>query len=218
MVVNSSKFSKRCLPSGGLLCVGLMWPSAISTDFSQSQEIWAQHARYDFSMTVNTSLTNSVSSDDQVKAYIKKIMAQLNKWMVGGKISKLVVVITSKETGEHVERWQFDVQIFGRSKSRSSKKAGNENAIPEYVYFLMVSSCWLTFPGPIKRRQRKRRKRSKMRFKPSSDRLQLQLRSYLFSTETARSMFWSMRTPIPMYQGRGGAVMRKRSRVESGSN
>ena len=38
-------------------------------------------------------------------------MSQLNKWMVGGKISKLVVVITDKETGEHVERWQFDVQI-----------------------------------------------------------------------------------------------------------
>lgn len=51
-----------------------------------------------------------MTADDQVKAYIKKIMSQLNKWMIGGKISKLVVVITSKETGEHVERWQFDVR------------------------------------------------------------------------------------------------------------
>ncbi len=51
----------------------------------------------------------TVTVDDQVKAYIKKIMSQLNKWMTGGKISKLVIVITSKETGEHVERWQFDV-------------------------------------------------------------------------------------------------------------
>lgn len=50
-----------------------------------------------------------VTVDDQVKAYIKRIMAQLNKWMTGGKISKLVIVITSKETGENVERWQFDV-------------------------------------------------------------------------------------------------------------
>ncbi|KAH0592384.1 hypothetical protein MHUMG1_09885 [Metarhizium humberi] len=50
-----------------------------------------------------------VSADDQVKAYIKKIMSQLDKWMVGGKISKLVIVITDKDTGEHVERWQFDV-------------------------------------------------------------------------------------------------------------
>jgi hypothetical protein len=54
-------------------------------------------------------LTMLVSSDDQVKAYIKKIMTQLNEWMIGGKISKLVVVITSKDTGEHLERWQFDV-------------------------------------------------------------------------------------------------------------
>lgn len=37
-------------------------------------------------------------------------MSQLNKWMTGGKISKLVIVITDKETGEHVERWQFDVR------------------------------------------------------------------------------------------------------------
>ena len=53
----------------------------------------------------------AVTSDDQVKAYIKKIMSQLNKWMLGQKISKLVIVITSKETGEHVERWQFDVRL-----------------------------------------------------------------------------------------------------------
>ena len=74
-----------------------------------------------------------VSSDDQVKAYIKKIMSQLDKWMVGGKISKLVVVITSKDTGEHMERWQFDVQIFNKGKSSgSSKKAADqENAAPE---------------------------------------------------------------------------------------
>ena len=36
-------------------------------------------------------------------------MSQLNKWMLGGKITKLVVVITDKETEEHIERWQFDV-------------------------------------------------------------------------------------------------------------
>jgi mitotic spindle assembly checkpoint protein MAD2 len=55
--------------------------------------------------------------------------------MVGGKISKLIVVITSKETGEHVERWQFDVQIFNKSsKHKSSRKAADkENTAPEYV-------------------------------------------------------------------------------------
>lgn len=63
----------------------------------------------DFSPVKKYGLNMLVTSDDQVKAYIKKIMGQLNKWMGGGKISKLVVVISSKETGEAVERWQFDV-------------------------------------------------------------------------------------------------------------
>jgi len=87
----------------------------------------------DFTAVKKYGLNMLVSSDDQVKAYIKKIMSQLNKWMVGGKISKLVVVITSKDTGEHVERWQFDVQIFNKSsKSKSSKKSTDkENATPE---------------------------------------------------------------------------------------
>lgn len=53
-----------------------------------------------------------VSSDDQVKAYIRKIMSALDRWMKDGKISKLVIVITEKDTGEHVERWQFDVSAF----------------------------------------------------------------------------------------------------------
>ncbi|KAF4269566.1 hypothetical protein KXW98_006719 [Aspergillus fumigatus] len=86
----------------------------------------------DFTTVKKYGLNMLVTADDQVKAYIKKIMSQLNKWMLGGKISKLVVVITDKETGEHVERWQFDVQIFGKhAKSQTSRKsADKENATP----------------------------------------------------------------------------------------
>ncbi|KAL9602951.1 MAG: hypothetical protein Q9219_001476 [cf. Caloplaca sp. 3 TL-2023] len=86
----------------------------------------------DFTAVKKYGLNMLVTSDDQVKAYIKKIMSQLNKWMVGGKISKLVVVITSKETGEHVERWQFDVQIFNKStrNPNTPKPTDNENATP----------------------------------------------------------------------------------------
>jgi mitotic spindle assembly checkpoint protein MAD2 len=96
-----------------------------------------------------------VSSDDQVKAYIKKIMSQLDRWMVGGKISKLVIVITNKDTGEHVERWQFDVsfhvlsittlsaltpllqqvQIFkSASKKKSSSKTADQENAAAYVH------------------------------------------------------------------------------------
>ncbi|KAJ8110850.1 hypothetical protein OPT61_g6410 [Boeremia exigua] len=89
----------------------------------------------DSSRVKKYGLTMMVTADDQVKAYIKKIMSQLKEWMYGGKITKLVVVITSKETGEHVERWQFDVQIFGKTpKTKPAKPAAdqeNENSVPE---------------------------------------------------------------------------------------
>ena len=53
-------------------------------------------------------------------------MSQLDRWMVGGQISKLVLVITDKDTGEHVERWQFDVQIFGNKKSKKKGDKGDK--------------------------------------------------------------------------------------------
>ncbi|KAI0108029.1 DNA-binding protein [Daldinia grandis] len=85
----------------------------------------------DFTAVKKYGLNMLVSADDQVKAYIKKIMSQLDKWMQRGKISKLVIVITDKDTGEHVERWQFDVHIFNTGKSKKSKTASNqENDAP----------------------------------------------------------------------------------------
>ncbi|GIZ42365.1 hypothetical protein CKM354_000563900 [Cercospora kikuchii] len=86
----------------------------------------------DFTAVKKYGLNMMVTLDDQVKAYIKKIMSQLSKWMQKSKISKLVIVITSKETGEHVERWQFDVNIFNddsKKKSRSSS-GDKENSAP----------------------------------------------------------------------------------------
>ncbi|KAK8007652.1 hypothetical protein PG989_001642 [Apiospora arundinis] len=89
----------------------------------------------DFIQVKKYGLNMLVSADDQVKAYIKKIMSQLDRWMQHGKISKLVIVITDKETGEHVERWQFDVDIFNKdakkSKSSKSKSAAAAPTEPE---------------------------------------------------------------------------------------
>ncbi|KAH9885702.1 mitotic spindle checkpoint component mad2 [Xylariomycetidae sp. FL2044] len=81
----------------------------------------------DFTAVKKYGLNMLVSSDDQVKAYIKKIMSQLDRWMQHGKISKLVIVITDKDTGEHVERWQFDVQIFSTSSSKKSSSSSSKS-------------------------------------------------------------------------------------------
>ena len=118
-----------------------------------------------------------VTSDDQVKAYIKKIMSQLNKWMTGGKISKLVVVITSKETGEHVERWQFDVQIFNRPSKKAtskdtSKPPDKENSAPMQALplLLLVPFILLTLKPvtPLSHPRRRRRRRFRVKSSPFS--------------------------------------------------
>ncbi|KAI1177251.1 mitotic spindle checkpoint component mad2 [Nemania sp. FL0916] len=77
----------------------------------------------DFTAVKKYGLNMLVSADDQVKAYIKKIMSQLDRWMQRGKISKLVIVITDKDTGEHVERWQFDVQILASASKKPTRSA-----------------------------------------------------------------------------------------------
>ncbi|KAF8433653.1 DNA-binding protein [Terfezia claveryi] len=62
-----------------------------------------------FSSSAVSTPPKTSPTDDQVKSYIRRITTQLTRWMLAGKIKKLVVVVTSKDTGEDVERWQFDV-------------------------------------------------------------------------------------------------------------
>lgn len=71
----------------------------------------------DFQQVKKYGINVLVTADSEVKAYIRKIMGQLHKWIVGGKIQKLIVAITSKESGEAVERWQFDIQIVGAGET-----------------------------------------------------------------------------------------------------
>ncbi|MCJ1338969.1 Mitotic spindle checkpoint component mad2 [Bachmanniomyces sp. S44760] len=125
---DKSKVHKLSLKGSGKL-VAEFFEYSINTILFQRGVYPAE----DFTAVKKYGLNMLVTMDDQVKAYIKKIMSQLNKWMIGGKISKLVVVITDKETGEHVERWQFDVQIFNKSgkKSSTKKSSDKENTAPE---------------------------------------------------------------------------------------
>lgn len=68
-----------------------------------------------------------VTLDSEVKSYIKKIIGQLHKWLLHGKIKKLVVVIVSKNSGETIEKWQFDVNILNNSSSSSSSSSSSQS-------------------------------------------------------------------------------------------
>lgn len=173
----------------------------------------------DFSAVKKYGLNMLVSSDDQVKSYVKKIMSQLNKWMLHGKISKLVVVITSRETGEHIERWQFDVQIFNKlAKQQASRKAADkENAAPEYVLIQSngrVSADYSTeIQRPLRRNPGRPKSRSRKRYKPSFAKSQPRSLFYLCLTGIAPSTCWYMQMQTPMCPSNGATVTQRRSRM-----
>ncbi|CCG82723.1 HORMA domain-containing protein [Taphrina deformans PYCC 5710] len=84
----------------------------------------------DFKVVKKYGLNMLVSTDDDVKRYIKRIMKQLHSWMGAGKINKLIVCIVSKETGDTMERWQFDVEIMHR---QAQTQQSTDTNVPESV-------------------------------------------------------------------------------------
>ncbi|KAK9487108.1 DNA-binding protein [Lipomyces starkeyi] len=86
----------------------------------------------DFQVVKKYGLNMLVTVDEEVKAYIRRIMSQLNKWIIGGKISKLVVAVVSLDTGEVAERWQFDIEVFSKTvmTRKATLVADKENAVP----------------------------------------------------------------------------------------
>lgn len=86
----------------------------------------------DFEMVKKYNLNMLRSNDPALSKYLHSIMSQLScvwprnlryfptdcgeldlcsAWLMAGKVSRLVMAISSKETREVVERWQFDVSI-----------------------------------------------------------------------------------------------------------
>lgn len=52
-----------------------------------------------------------VNEDDDVKSYVKQITKQLYRWVSHDKITRLILVIINKDSGDTVERWQFNVNV-----------------------------------------------------------------------------------------------------------
>jgi len=55
-------------------------------------------------------LTLLVSTDERVNNFLKSVLSQIQDWLVERKVKKLVVVLTSVETKEVLERWEFKVE------------------------------------------------------------------------------------------------------------
>ncbi|EPQ31566.1 uncharacterized protein PFL1_00899 [Pseudozyma flocculosa PF-1] len=85
----------------------------------------------DFKTVKKYGLQMLVTTDDSVADYLERAMNQLQDWLERGKVTRLVVAIVERETGETRERWQFDVEVLQKNQAPAAAAAeGKENELP----------------------------------------------------------------------------------------
>ncbi|CAD7958693.1 unnamed protein product [Amoebophrya sp. A120] len=55
-------------------------------------------------------LSLMVTKDEKLQEYLTQVLSQLDKWLVAGHVSRLVLVFLSEKTKEAKERWTFHVE------------------------------------------------------------------------------------------------------------
>jgi mitotic spindle assembly checkpoint protein MAD2 len=69
-------------------------------------------------------LTVLTSTDDGLLKYLSQVMTQVESWLLNGDVQRFVVVVSGVNSGETLERWQFNVLLDG------NKNLGEENRNP----------------------------------------------------------------------------------------
>jgi len=72
-------------------------------------------------------LTLLVSTDPKVKDFLTNILAQIKEWLIERKVKRLVVVLTSVESKEVLERWEFKVEYETEGEADEKRTGENDN-------------------------------------------------------------------------------------------
>ena len=65
----------------------------------------------DFSTVRKYGLPLLRTHDPELQGYIRTVLRQVHRWVLGGKCSKLVLCVVARDTGEVAERWAFDIAV-----------------------------------------------------------------------------------------------------------
>ncbi|OCH96062.1 mitotic spindle checkpoint protein MAD2 [Obba rivulosa] len=73
----------------------------------------------DFHMVKKYGQTVLVTQDLALENYLDKILKQVNKWLLTGSVTQLVLAIISKDSRTSLERWVFDVNLVEQPSGQS---------------------------------------------------------------------------------------------------
>mmetsp|Transcript_37885 Transcript_37885/g.55821 ORF Transcript_37885/g.55821 Transcript_37885/m.55821 type:complete len:229 (+) Transcript_37885:247-933(+) len=71
-------------------------------------------------------LTVLTTTDNGLLTYLNQIMGQMNTWLIDGDVQRLVVVVTGIDSGETLERWQFNVSVDQNANNSGGSKDEND--------------------------------------------------------------------------------------------
>lgn len=86
-----------------------------------------------FTRVQKYGLTLLVTTDPELKKYLSNVVEQLEDWLYKCSVQKLVVVISSIENHETLERWQFDIECDKTAKDESAPREKTQKAIQEEI-------------------------------------------------------------------------------------
>ncbi|XP_076068742.1 mitotic arrest deficient 2 [Oratosquilla oratoria] len=73
-------------------------------------------------------LTLFVTTDKEVKTYLNNVLSQIKNWLEAGEIQRLVLVVTSVDSKEVLEKWDFTIQNEpGVQTENGKEKVGNKD-------------------------------------------------------------------------------------------
>mmetsp|Transcript_41678 Transcript_41678/g.88794 ORF Transcript_41678/g.88794 Transcript_41678/m.88794 type:complete len:234 (+) Transcript_41678:155-856(+) len=72
-------------------------------------------------------LTVLTTTDGGLLSYLSSVMSQMESWLADGDVQRLVVAVSGVDSGETLERWQFNVSVEDGSAEFSMTAGGGGN-------------------------------------------------------------------------------------------
>ncbi|KAG1814761.1 spindle assembly checkpoint protein [Suillus subaureus] len=92
----------------------------------------------DFHMVKKYGQTVLVTQDLALENYLDRILKQVNKWLLTGSVTQLVLAIISKDTRLPLERWVFDVNLVEQpADSAEPTPAKPESEIQAEIRYIL---------------------------------------------------------------------------------
>ncbi|EDL91587.1 MAD2 (mitotic arrest deficient, homolog)-like 1 (yeast) (predicted), isoform CRA_a [Rattus norvegicus] len=86
-----------------------------------------------FTRVQKYGLTLLVTTDPELIKYLNNVVEQLKEWLYKCSVQKLVVVISNIESGEVLERWQFDIECDKTAKEEGVRREKSQKAIQDEI-------------------------------------------------------------------------------------